>query len=362
MPAPARARTCTRAPPPDEGLVLPAASDFFSNGIHLNVIQAAVDPGAESWRNLHAIDESCATIVADRHAPRRRRARGDAAAGGVPFALAADEVVAREDVVLNPYYRHMGGLYGSEYWTYLMPRARRRGADRASSRAPRSRRSAPAGPSRSGCSTTPTARRSRVPGADPRARAAARRRPDLGPGSRTSAAAARRRAGQAAAGLPHARSWPARTARSSAPTAATTRRAGASSASSPGLRGEAATRQPQRWRRSGSCGPPDRAVLALRPGPATAWHRSHSAGSAGLTVKAGQRSGLRHDWHRSRRRHAAKRQAHDRRVSARTQPARKRRKRGSLDADAAARLSRPLPRSAARPRPPRKPTGRPRPA
>ena len=47
---------------------------------------------------------------------------GDAAAGGVPFALAADHVVAREDVVLNPYYRHMGGLYGSEYWTYLLPR------------------------------------------------------------------------------------------------------------------------------------------------------------------------------------------------------------------------------------------------
>jgi putative two-component system hydrogenase maturation factor HypX/HoxX len=31
-------------------------------------------------------------------------------------------VMAREDVVLNPYYRHMGGLYGSEYWTYLLPR------------------------------------------------------------------------------------------------------------------------------------------------------------------------------------------------------------------------------------------------
>jgi putative two-component system protein, hydrogenase maturation factor HypX/HoxX len=40
----------------------------------------------------------------------------------VPFALAADRVYAREDVVLNPYYRHMGGLYGSEYWTYLLPR------------------------------------------------------------------------------------------------------------------------------------------------------------------------------------------------------------------------------------------------
>ena len=36
--------------------------------------------------------------------------------------LAADHVVAREDVVLNPYYQHMGGLYGSEYWTYLLPR------------------------------------------------------------------------------------------------------------------------------------------------------------------------------------------------------------------------------------------------
>ena len=47
---------------------------------------------------------------------------GDAAAGGVPLALAADYVLAREDIVLNPYYQHMGGLYGSEYWTYLLPR------------------------------------------------------------------------------------------------------------------------------------------------------------------------------------------------------------------------------------------------
>jgi putative two-component system hydrogenase maturation factor HypX/HoxX len=38
------------------------------------------------------------------------------------MALAADHVVARRDVVLNPYYQHMGGLYGSEYWTYVLPR------------------------------------------------------------------------------------------------------------------------------------------------------------------------------------------------------------------------------------------------
>jgi putative two-component system protein, hydrogenase maturation factor HypX/HoxX len=30
--------------------------------------------------------------------------------------------VARDGIVLNPYYQHMGGLYGSEYWTYLLPR------------------------------------------------------------------------------------------------------------------------------------------------------------------------------------------------------------------------------------------------
>ena len=40
----------------------------------------------------------------------------------MPFALAADHILAREDIVLNPYYGHMGGLYGSEYWTYVLPR------------------------------------------------------------------------------------------------------------------------------------------------------------------------------------------------------------------------------------------------
>ena len=97
-------------------------SDFFSNGIHLNVIEAADDPAAESWSNLRAIDDLVREIIeTDSHLVLSALA-GDAAAGGVPFALAADHVVAREDVVLNPYYQHMGGLYGSEYWTYLLPR------------------------------------------------------------------------------------------------------------------------------------------------------------------------------------------------------------------------------------------------
>jgi putative two-component system hydrogenase maturation factor HypX/HoxX len=103
-------------------IVLAGGADFFSNGIHLNVIEAAADQGEESWYNLHAIDDVVREIVdTDSHVTISALC-GDAAAGGVPFAVAADHVVAREDVVLNPYYQHMGGLYGSEYWTYLLPR------------------------------------------------------------------------------------------------------------------------------------------------------------------------------------------------------------------------------------------------
>jgi putative two-component system hydrogenase maturation factor HypX/HoxX len=117
----ARSRRTTRA------IVLMGGEDFFSNGIHLNVIEAAHDQGEESWFNLHAIDDVVREILeTDSHLVISALC-GDAAAGGVPFAVAADHVVARKDVVLNPYYQHMGGLYGSEYWTYVLPR--RVGAD-----------------------------------------------------------------------------------------------------------------------------------------------------------------------------------------------------------------------------------------
>ncbi|MGZ4181272.1 MAG: hydrogenase maturation protein [Solirubrobacteraceae bacterium] len=112
----ARSRRETRV------IVLMGGSDYFSNGIHLNLIEAAEDPAAESWRNINAIDDLVRDILeTDTHLVISALS-GDAGAGGVPLALAADHVVAREDVVLNPYYQHMGGLYGSEYWTYLLPR------------------------------------------------------------------------------------------------------------------------------------------------------------------------------------------------------------------------------------------------
>ena len=189
----------------------------------------------ESWRNLHAIDDVVREIDRDRLAPRRsRRCAGDAAAGGVPFAMAADHVVAREDVVLNPYYQHMGGLYGSEYWTYLHAAPDRAGADRRADLGAVPGRSAPAARSRSGCSTTPFgedarelprpgARARRAPGAPSRPRPA---------GWRRSAAAARATSRSSRSASTAPRSSRARTSASSAPTAATTRRAAASSTSS----------------------------------------------------------------------------------------------------------------------------------
>ncbi len=112
----ARSRRETRV------IVLEGGDDFFSNGIHLNVIEAAADPASESWANLVAIDDVVREVIETGSHLVVSALAGDAAAGGVPLALAADHVVAREDVVLNPYYAHMGGLFGSEYWTYLLPR------------------------------------------------------------------------------------------------------------------------------------------------------------------------------------------------------------------------------------------------
>ena len=103
-------------------IVLLGGDDYFSNGLHLSLIEAAADPGAESWRNLVAIDDLVRDILETDSHLLISALGGDAGAGGVPLALAGDYVVGRENIVLNPYYQHMGGLYGSEYWTYLLPR------------------------------------------------------------------------------------------------------------------------------------------------------------------------------------------------------------------------------------------------
>ncbi|BBC30359.1 Hydrogenase maturation protein [Streptomyces graminofaciens] len=106
---------------PTTVLVLGGERDFFSNGIHLNVIEAADDPAAESWANIDAIDDLVEAVLTTTDRLVVSAVAGNAAAGGVMLALAADEVWCRSGAVLNPHYRLMG-LYGSEYWTHTLPR------------------------------------------------------------------------------------------------------------------------------------------------------------------------------------------------------------------------------------------------
>src|SRR5215469_12144999 len=113
---------------PTSVLLLGPRRDFFSNGIHLNVIEGAEDPAFESWRNIVAIDDVVEAILTTTDKYTVALLPGNAAAGGVMMALAADEVWCRDAAVLNPHYRLMG-LPGSEFWTYTLPR--RVGTDEA---------------------------------------------------------------------------------------------------------------------------------------------------------------------------------------------------------------------------------------
>ncbi|MFA5081975.1 MAG: enoyl-CoA hydratase-related protein [Hydrogenophilaceae bacterium] len=114
---------------PTRVIVLAGGADFFSNGLDLKRIEAAGSPADESMRNIEAMDDLCQAIIETGSHLTVAALRGNAGAGGAFLALAADRVWARDGVILNPHYKNMGNLYGSEYWTYLLPR--RVGADHA---------------------------------------------------------------------------------------------------------------------------------------------------------------------------------------------------------------------------------------
>ncbi len=114
---------------PTRVIVLLGGRDFWSNGIHLNMIESAESPADESWRNINAMNDLAHAIITTRTHLTVAAVRGNAGAGGVFLALAADRVCVRTGVILNPHYKGMGNLFGSEYWTYLLPR--RVGRERA---------------------------------------------------------------------------------------------------------------------------------------------------------------------------------------------------------------------------------------
>lgn len=102
-------------------LVLMGGKDVWSNGIHLNVIENSNNPAKESWENINAIDDLILEIINSTEHYIISVLQGNAGAGGVSLALATDKVLCRNGIVLNPHTKNMG-LYGSEYWTYLLPK------------------------------------------------------------------------------------------------------------------------------------------------------------------------------------------------------------------------------------------------
>ena len=104
-----------------EVLVLVGGIDFFSNGIHLNILEDSQKQGEDGWANINAMNDLIRSIIfADEIVTVASFAR-NAGAGGVFLGLACDYVVAKEGVVLNPHYKTLG-LTGSEYHTYTLPK------------------------------------------------------------------------------------------------------------------------------------------------------------------------------------------------------------------------------------------------
>lgn len=103
-------------------IVLMGGPDFWSNGMHLNLIEAAESAAEESWNNINAINDLALEIINTNSHLTIAALQGNAGAGGVFLARAVDEIWARQGVILNPHYKDMGNLYGSEYWSYLLPR------------------------------------------------------------------------------------------------------------------------------------------------------------------------------------------------------------------------------------------------
>eukprot|EP01025_Chloroclados_australasicus_P019709 TRINITY_DN2076_c0_g1_i1.p1 TRINITY_DN2076_c0_g1~~TRINITY_DN2076_c0_g1_i1.p1 ORF type:complete len:689 (-),score=67.38 TRINITY_DN2076_c0_g1_i1:1555-3621(-) len=101
-------------------VVLMGGHDFFSNGVNLNTIEAAEDPAQESWLNINAIDDFVLRVLLSTKITVSA-IQGNAGAGGAMMAIAADYVWTHGSVVLNPSYNAMH-LYGSEYWTYSLPK------------------------------------------------------------------------------------------------------------------------------------------------------------------------------------------------------------------------------------------------
>jgi len=107
---------------PTKIIVLEGGDDFWSNGIHLNIIESASSAADESWLNINTMDNLSEEIIRTRSHLTVAAMGANAGAGGVFLARACDYVWLINTIIMNPHYKDMGNLYGSEFWTYLLPR------------------------------------------------------------------------------------------------------------------------------------------------------------------------------------------------------------------------------------------------
>lgn len=102
-------------------IVLIGAQEFFSNGIHLNILEDSRKPGEDGWSNINAMNDLIKSILFASDVITVASLHKNAGAGGVFLALACDYVIGRSGTVLNPHYKSLG-LNGSEYHTYSLPK------------------------------------------------------------------------------------------------------------------------------------------------------------------------------------------------------------------------------------------------
>ena len=106
--------------PSSDVVVLTGGYDYFSNGIHLNLIENADNPAQESWANINAINDVIKEVFSMKDKVTVAAVQGNAGAGGAMAPLAADLVWTHSGVVINAHYKTMH-LFGSEYWTHFLP-------------------------------------------------------------------------------------------------------------------------------------------------------------------------------------------------------------------------------------------------
>ena len=100
-------------------VILMGGKDFFSNGIHLNILEDSKKNGEDGWSNINAMNDLVKSVLFADDVITVASLANNAGAGGVFLALACDYVIAREGTVLNPHYKTLG-LSGSEYHSYTL--------------------------------------------------------------------------------------------------------------------------------------------------------------------------------------------------------------------------------------------------